>query len=809
MLNSQACPLLRLRSHIANFFLKMGLALLLCIAGAMSTSAQTNAFLPTGGMVTNRTLHTATLLSDGKVLIAGGSIYTSASTPSDVSSSAETFDATTGAFASTGNMTAQRSSHTATLLRNGKVLITGGQNADGVLTSAELFDPAAGTFTSTGSMTTARSYHTATLLADGRVLLVGGADNNGSVASAEIYDPATGTFAATGSMATARASHSATPLNTGKILIAGGENNSTAQLASAEVYDPSSGTFSATGSMVNPRYSHTATLLNTGKVLVAGGWGVSTMGNCEETPVWNTAELYDPTAGTFTATGSMSTPRYLHTATLLNNNLVLIVAGNMGPSFNPDCVLEYPPFLASSEIFDPTTGTFAGSAQMSPNNIFVDADRDNHTATLLQDGTVLVAGGTSSNGFPVPSAMLYGPSFASVYPENLEFASQEVGVVRTDWSLQLTLQNNGSAPLNITQITINGVNPSDFGQTSNCVGSEAVGAQCTIEVTFAPSATGLRAANIVIINANDAAHAMKVPVTGTGTPYTPPTATVSVSPTSLSFTPQYVGTSSAQQTVTVTNISKSPVGVTPETPSSPDFVLVNNCVNTLPPNGTCTVLVSFDPTTSGVRTGTITFNDNSPAGFQSVGLAGVSGTGQDFSMAAGSGGGATVSPGKTATYSLSLAPGGGFAQSVSLTCSGGPAMSTCSVSPSSIALNGTASQTATVSVTTSSQGLSPIPSDLGGNVQRQIPLALVQVMTGIVFLLWMASKWRRWRFSRAIALAALACVVMSLSSCGGSAGGHSATSATQSGTYTITVTGNFTSGTASLKHTTKFTLVVQ
>jgi hypothetical protein len=806
MVTSLACLCLRLRSNAVKLFQKIGLVLVVCVAGAISTSAQAT-FFPTGAMVVNRSQHTATQLSDGRVLIAGGSIFTSMTTPSDTSSTAEIFDPTTGAFTATGSMAAPRSSHTATLLQNGKVLIAGGQNANGVLTSAELFDPATGTFISTGTMTAARSYHTATLLPTGKVLLTGGADNNGSVASAEIYDPSTNSFASTGGMATARASHTATALNTGKILVAGGSNNSTAELASAELYDPSAGTFSPTGSMANPRYSHTATLLSTGKVLVAGGWGVTTT-SCEESPVWNTAESYDPAAGTFAPTGSMNAHRYLHTATLLNDNLVLLAAGNMGPTFNPDCGLEYPPILSSSELFDPTTGTFAQSAGMAAGQ-FGDADRQNHTANLLQDGTVLVAGGTSTNGFAVPSAMLYETAFASVYPEFLAFGSQAVGTIRTDWSLPLSVQNTGSAPLNITQITLNGLNPSDFIESDNCAGNVAVGAGCSIEVKFAPSAVGLRSANVVIVNNNDIDHAMKVPVTGVGTPFVPPTATVSVSPASLSFAPQYVGTSSAQQTVTVTNISNSPVGVTPETPSSPDFVLVNNCRNTLPPNGTCTVLVSFDPTTSGVRNGTITFNDNSPTGFQTVGLTGISGTGQDFSMSAGSGGGATVSPGQTATYSLTLAPGGGFAQSVSLTCSGGPAMSTCAVSPSSIALNGTTSQTAKVSVATTGQGVSPIPSDFGGDVRRHIPLILFQAMALFGFFMWMALRQRRWRFSPTLALAALLCVAISLSSCGGSTGAHNASSATQSGTYTITVTGNFTSGSANLKHTTKFTLVVQ
>jgi Galactose oxidase, central domain/Abnormal spindle-like microcephaly-assoc'd, ASPM-SPD-2-Hydin len=814
MIARHPCRFLRLRRNFEKSLTKIGLLVLVCVASALSTSAQTKTFFfPTGGMLTARSQHTATLLSDGRVLTAGGTVFSPSSTSSDIVSSAEIYDPATGAFTATGSMSAARVFHTATLLQNGKVLIAGGENNNGTLASAELYDPATGTFSATGTMTSSRASHTATALPDDKVLLAGGGDNAGMVvASAEVYDPATGAFAATGSMGTPRSAHTATALLSGKVLVAGGGNNSIGDLASAELYDPATGSFSATGSMVNARFSHTATLLNSELVLVTGGMGPPPA-SCSISEELTAAELYNPATGTFTATGSMIFPRYLHTATLLNNNTVLVVGGNQGTTCGFDGginVRNGSAILSSAELYDSTSGTFTQTADMA-NSQYVGAERENHTATLLRDGTVLIGGGDQQTaGVPIPSAMLYETTFAAISPGNLTFASEEVGTIDGDLAQTLVLQNSlESSPLNITQVSMNGVNPADFTETNNCLGSIALGATCSIQVTFAPSATGTRAANVVIVNNNDSAGALKVPLSGTGVPFTPPTATVSVSPTSLSFAPQYVGTSSAQQTVTVTNISNSPVTIASVEPSSSDFVVVNNCLNALPANGTCTVLVSFDPTTSGVRTGTITFNDNSPAGFQSVGLAGLSGTGQDFSMAAGSGGGATVSPGQTATYSLALAPGGGFAQSVSLTCSGGPAMSTCSVSPSSIALNGTSSQTATVSVATSAQGLSPIPSDFGGNIRWQMPPNLVQAMTFLVFLMWMASRPRRWRLSPALALATLLCVTMSLSSCGGSTGSRSANSASQSGTYTISVTGNSTSGSASLKHTTKFTLVVQ
>jgi hypothetical protein len=165
---------------------------LLFTVGATSPRAQAYTFFPTGEMVTTRFEHTATLLGNGKVLIAGGAEYTSSTLPPTELASAELYDPATGAFATTGSMTAARSFHAATLLGNGKVLIVGGSNGSSAsLASAELYDPSTGVFTATGSMGTARSAHTATLLNNGKVLIAGGL---GAIvlASAELYDPSTG-----------------------------------------------------------------------------------------------------------------------------------------------------------------------------------------------------------------------------------------------------------------------------------------------------------------------------------------------------------------------------------------------------------------------------------------------------------------------------------------------------------------------------------------------------------------------------------------------------------------------------------------
>jgi len=203
---------------------------------------------------------------------------------------------TSGVFIPTGSMSAARGQHTATLLPNGKVLIAGGfvvSNGSAVpLASAELYDPTTGTFSATGSMSNGRRLHTATLLPNGNVLIAGGYnDNSGTLATAELYSPATGTFSATGSMTYSRFYAAAAMLPEGKVLIAGGDNDSLA-LATAELYDPLTATFSATGSMNYQRYELTATLLPNGQVLFVEGRDISNS-------VIGISELYNTSTKTF------------------------------------------------------------------------------------------------------------------------------------------------------------------------------------------------------------------------------------------------------------------------------------------------------------------------------------------------------------------------------------------------------------------------------------------------------------------------------------------------------------------------------
>jgi hypothetical protein len=247
----------------------------------------------------------------------------------------------------------------------------------------------AGHFVRTGDMTTLRQgTETATLLLDGRVLIVGGDTSN---VSAELYDPRTETFSGTGSMGTPRIGFSATLLADGRVLIAGGTNPaipaptgdaaspqvfSPEAYASAEIYDPSTGRFSPTGSMAFAQSDQVATSLADGRVLLTGGWNGSGSAGI--------AQLYDPGTGKFSATGKMTQDRTYQSATLLPNGRVLIVGGSTGPSGDNGRT-------TSAELYDPETGTFTQTDPLPANAAAGDIMRQ--TATLLREGRVLIVGG--------------------------------------------------------------------------------------------------------------------------------------------------------------------------------------------------------------------------------------------------------------------------------------------------------------------------------------------------------------------------------------------------------------------------------
>src|SRR6266702_3833824 len=292
-----------------------------------------NPWSPAPSMATARADHTATLLGNGEVLLAGGQ-----GPGGSALASCELYDPTTNTWSPAASMAQARFSHTATLLGNGKVLVVGGRADSTGLASAELYDPATNTWWSAGSMTTDRADHTATLLENGEVLVAGGTGGGSPnpLATAELYDPATNTWLRAASMRSGHDGATATLLGNGRVRVAGSFVKASAR---ADIYDPAMNKWFVAAPMADDRSFHTATLLGNGKVLVAGG------DSFPEGDVAS-AELYDPATNTWSSAGSMTTARDSHTATLLGSGKVLVAGGyNFQP---PNGSIE----LDSAELFE-------------------------------------------------------------------------------------------------------------------------------------------------------------------------------------------------------------------------------------------------------------------------------------------------------------------------------------------------------------------------------------------------------------------------------------------------------------------------
>ncbi len=315
-------------------------------------------------LITPRSVHTATLLPDGTVLIAGGM-----TDGEQFLDSAELFDPMTGTFSATGKLTVKRSTHAAILLKTGKVLLMGGYG-QGRLASAELYDPATKTFSSAGTMNSPREGFTATLLVDGQVLIAGGYGSSyrESLDTAELYDPQTGKFTVVGSMKSARASFTATLLENGRVLVAGGRSGS-GLVFSAELYDPAMKTFAVTGDLTTARHKHAAAKLPNGDVLIVGGATIESSGVEGQ---FNSTEIYSAVTGKFTPAPAMHEARYklLEAVTALPDGRIVIAGAGR-----------------SVEVYDQAQGNFVALAGT------LDAELFYSTATRLKNGAVFITGG--------------------------------------------------------------------------------------------------------------------------------------------------------------------------------------------------------------------------------------------------------------------------------------------------------------------------------------------------------------------------------------------------------------------------------
>jgi len=414
-------------------------------------------------------------------------------------------------------------------------------------------------------------------------------------------------------------------------------------------------------------------------------------------------------------------------------------------------------------------------------------------------------------------------------PSAISFGNQNLGT--TSSPQPVTLTNSGGTTLSITSIAISGPDAGDFSQTNNCGSSVQAGASCKINVTFTPACVGARAATLAI---TDSAQGSPQIVILAGTGMGP---VINLVPLSLSFGDQLVTVSSSALALTVQNTGNANLiisGITISGVNSSEFSQTNQQTNgcsTLALNQNCSVSITFTPAAVGTRTATLTITDNAQGSPQMVLLTGF---GTDFTAGAapGSSTSATIAAGQAASYSLSLAGTQGFSGSLSLSCAGAPPASTCTVTPSSLSLNGTSAMAATVSVPTSSRGTSlpnggPGPISiwpLNWSPSRRVPVSSWQAVWAAlaiaVTLLGLALRSRRnplimlGRMRFFIVCTTLICIIVisvALSSCGGgggSSGGGGGSTGTPAGTYTLDVKASVAAGTTTVSRDIKLTLIV-
>jgi len=548
-----------------------------------------------GTMQSTRELHAQAPLPGGKVLVIGG-----IDNSGNPLASSEVYSS--GKWTLTGSMARARYKFPAVVVGGGKILVAGGLGTGtSVLAAAELYDPTTGTWSSTASLSVHRFNHTATLLPSGKVLVTGGCTTSacsGYTGVSELYDPKSNSWSRTGSLSTARYSHTAVLLKTGKVLVVGGSTGSA--LTSCEIYDSSTGQWTNVASTKAARYLNSTNLLSDGKVLAAGG---AFTGGAELYPT-NTAEIYDPSVNTWTRTGNMTTGRYGHTGTLLGDGTVL-VAGGIGQPLS----LGFIP-TSKVDVYNEAKGTFSATSSLG-------RALANHAATLLPSGRPLTDGGISTTSYCcviVNNAQTYTPLTLTLSASSLNFGILQIGL--TSATQAITVTNVSSHSVNFKSVTDTG----DFPISNACPTTLSAGQNCTIAVSFEPTAVGTRKGVVTLKDNSPGSPTQAIALTGIGA-----TNAITPLPGSLIFPNTLPGTTSLPLSITLYNdgsaaVSKIALGISP---ADRTFTQTNNCPSTLNPNSSCVIQVFFTPPSSGKFTATLVVTDSDRSSPQTASLSGV------------------------------------------------------------------------------------------------------------------------------------------------------------------------------------------
>ncbi len=446
---------------------------------------------------------------------------------------------------------------------------------------------------------------------------------------------------------------------------------------------------------------------------------------------------------------------------------------------------------------------------------YVGANADEFPAGLVVDASdnLYVAGSTGSTDLPVTQGayqtVLGGGTDAFVMkigqtsapavvltPSTLQYAALPVG--SSSAAQTVLLRNMGSAQLSISSIATTG----DFSETDNCGNSVPAAGSCTLNITFTPTAVGTRVGSVAIQDdAAGSSHLINLSGIGSG-------AVGTLTPANATFASQAVGASSAAQTLTFTNAGNSALSIS-NIQITGDYAQTNNCPASLAANSGCRINVTFAPTATGTRSGTLSVNDSATNSSQTVNL---SGTGSDFGLAASSSS-ETIKAGATATYTLTVSSvGGSFTPAVALSCSGLPAQTSCRFSPSTV-VPGSGQATVTLSISTAASEAELLPAHSSHNHAILAVWFQLQGM-GLFGMVLAGSKSRSKKVRTLVLLALVIAGLLLMSGCAGGTGigpqkvpgtTTTTTTTTAATTYTITVTG--TAG--SLQHSMPVTLTVQ